>query len=92
LREHTGVKSSARTRARLDLGASSLAADRGLTGGETRVLEVLLSGVSNREIAQRLCVSIDTVKTHVQRILRKLGVASRAQALAAVREAGRRGE
>jgi DNA-binding NarL/FixJ family response regulator len=54
-------------------------------------LSVLLCGASNREIAMRLYVSIDTVKTHLQRIFRKLGVTSRAQALAAVREAGRQG-
>jgi DNA-binding CsgD family transcriptional regulator len=56
----------------------------GLTPAESRVLAVLLTGVSNRAIARHLCVSVDTVKTHVQRILRKLGVASRAQALAAI--------
>jgi DNA-binding NarL/FixJ family response regulator len=46
------------------------------------VLSVLLSGSSNREIARHLHLSVDTVKTHVQRILRKLGVSSRAQAIA----------
>jgi DNA-binding CsgD family transcriptional regulator len=80
-----------RSKKMLDECASGLAADRGLTGAETRVLSVLLSGASNREIAARLYVSIDTVKTHLQRIFRKLGVTSRAQALAAVREAGRQG-
>jgi DNA-binding CsgD family transcriptional regulator len=40
---------------------------------------------SNREIARRLCVSVDTVKTHVQRIMRKFDVTSRAQAMATVR-------
>ena len=39
-------------------------------------------------IAERLGLGIDTVKTHVRRIFRKLSVASRAQALAAVRDAG----
>ncbi len=60
----------------------------GLTRAEMRVLSVLLLGASNREIAQSLCVSIETVKTHVQRIFRKLGVASRAQALATIRDFG----
>jgi ATP/maltotriose-dependent transcriptional regulator MalT len=50
------------------------------------VLSVLLVGASNGEIARRLSISIDTVKTHLQRIFRKLGVASRAQAMSTVRE------
>ena len=65
-----------------------VAAERGLTGAERRVLSALLLGVSNGEIARRLCVSVDTVKTHLQRIFRKLEVSSRAEALAAMREGG----
>ena len=68
--------------------AATLVAERGLTPAETRVLHVLLLGLSNREIAERLGLGIDTVKTHVRRIFRKLSVASRAQALVAVRDAG----
>ena len=68
------------------LAISRVETECGLTRAEARVLSVLLLGASNREIAQRLCVSIDTVKTHVQRIFRKLGVASRAQALATIRD------
>jgi DNA-binding CsgD family transcriptional regulator len=68
--------------------AAPLVAERGLTPAETRVLHVLLLGLSNREIAERLGLGIDTVKTHVRRIFRKLSVASRAQALATVRDAG----
>jgi DNA-binding CsgD family transcriptional regulator len=64
--------------------ATSAGAEHGLTRAETRVLSVLLLGFSNDEIARRLYVSVDTVKTHLQRIFRKLGVASRAQAVAAV--------
>ena len=68
--------------------AAPLVAERRLTPAETRVLHVLLLGLSNREIAERLGLGIDTVKTHVRRIFRKLSVASRAQALVAVRDAG----
>ena len=64
--------------------AARMARERGLTRAEIRVLSVLLAGASNAEIARRLCVSVPTVKTHVQRILRKLGVGSRAQAMALV--------
>jgi DNA-binding CsgD family transcriptional regulator len=72
----------------VELETASLVAERGLTRAETRVLHVLLLGLSNRDIAERLSLSIDTVKTHVHRIFRKLGVASRAQTLARVRESG----
>jgi DNA-binding CsgD family transcriptional regulator len=67
------------------LVGARIAAERGLTSAEARVLTVLLLGCSNQQIAYRLHVSIDTVKTHVQRILRKLGVRSRAQAMAMAR-------
>jgi DNA-binding NarL/FixJ family response regulator len=75
-----------RLRPQLELLVSHVAADRGLSRAETRVLSVLLLGCSNRDIARRLCLSIDTVKTHLSRIFRKLGVVSRAQAIAALRE------
>lgn len=54
-----------------------------LTPAEARVMTSLMSGASNAEIARELHVSIETIKTHVQRILRKLGVGSRARAIAA---------
>jgi DNA-binding CsgD family transcriptional regulator len=59
---------------------TALAAHRRLTPAETAVLGCLSEGLSNREIAASLFVSLETVKTHVQRILAKLGVASRTQA------------
>lgn len=48
-----------------------------LTPREADVLELLQGGRSNAEIAQALHVSIETVRTHVRRIYRKLGVANR---------------
>jgi len=48
-----------------------------LTRREAEVLELLRTGSSNREIAQALHISPDTAHTHVNRILRKLGVHSR---------------
>ena len=63
----------------------ALAERRGLTPAEARVLSVLALGCSNREIARRLSVSIETVRTHVRRVLEKLGVRSRAEAARSAR-------
>jgi DNA-binding NarL/FixJ family response regulator len=51
-----------------------------LTPRENEVLKQLTFGLSNKEIAQALGISYETVKEHVQHILRKLGVADRTQA------------
>jgi DNA-binding NarL/FixJ family response regulator len=52
---------------------------RDLTPRETQVLELLRKGQSNREIADHLTISVETVRTHVTRIFRKLNVHSRHQ-------------
>jgi DNA-binding NarL/FixJ family response regulator len=54
--------------------------DAALTKRENEVLKQLALGLSNKEIAQALDISYETVKEHVQHILRKLGVADRTQA------------
>ena len=51
-----------------------------LTQRETQVLRHLALGLSNKEIAQSLEISIETVKEHVQHLLRKMGVNDRTQA------------
>lgn len=56
-------------------------ATEALTEREAEVLRLLAQGKSNKEIAQRLHVVEDTVKTHVRHILAKLGVQSRTQAV-----------
>ena len=53
---------------------------RGLTLQERRVLRLLPHGLSNREIAVELGVSVDTVKTHLRHALRKLEVSDRGEA------------
>ncbi len=57
-----------------------------LTPREAEVLRLLAVGASNRAIANELVVSLPTVKTHVSRILAKLDVRSRNQAVARARE------
>jgi len=57
-----------------------------LTPRERQVLHLLLSGASNQEIASQLVISLATVKKHVSNLLGKLGVASRAQAIARTQE------
>ena len=60
----------------------------GLSGREMEVLALLADGLSNKEIAARLNVSPNTVKTHVARVLEKLEVSRRTAALARARELG----
>lgn len=59
-----------------------------LTERETEVLVEIARGLSNTEIAEKLFVGEATVKTHVGRILAKLNLASRAQAVALAYESG----
>jgi DNA-binding NarL/FixJ family response regulator len=48
------------------------------------VLSLLLQGKPNKDIARRLGLSVETIKDHVQAVLRALGVSSRTQAVLAV--------
>ncbi|MBF6330281.1 response regulator [Nocardia transvalensis] len=61
-----------------------------LTDREREVLDCLGEGLSNAQIAGRLYIGEATVKTHVSRVLTKLGVRSRVQAAILAREAGQR--
>jgi DNA-binding NarL/FixJ family response regulator len=59
-----------------------------LTPRELEILSLVAGGLSNHEIADRLVLSNETVKTHVSHVLRKLDLRDRAQAVVAAYESG----
>jgi DNA-binding CsgD family transcriptional regulator len=60
----------------------------GITPRELEILEAMAAGLSNREIAERLYVSENTVKTHAARLFEKLAAKRRTQAVQRAKEAG----
>jgi DNA-binding CsgD family transcriptional regulator len=50
-----------------------------LTGGERRVVDLAVAGLSNREIAQQLFITPKTVEVHLGNTYRKLGVSRRGE-------------
>jgi two-component system, NarL family, response regulator LiaR len=64
------------------LPAQEVAAAYDLTPREQEVLALVVEGLSNPDIAERLVVSRSTAKAHVSNILSKMGVSSRAEAIA----------
>ncbi|MFJ5990606.1 AAA family ATPase [Lentzea sp. NPDC092896] len=72
----------------LEDAETPLGNDFGLTRRELDVLAVLVRGRSNSQIAAELFVSVNTVATHVARILAKLGVATRTEAVRRALELG----
>jgi DNA-binding CsgD family transcriptional regulator len=60
----------------------------GITARELEILEAIAAGLSNREIAERLFVSENTVKTHTARLFDKLSARRRTQAVQRAKEEG----
>jgi DNA-binding CsgD family transcriptional regulator len=60
----------------------------GITPRELEILELIAQGMSNREIAEKLFVSENTVKTHSSRVFDKLGAKRRTQAVLLGKELG----
>ncbi|MBI5650838.1 MAG: response regulator transcription factor [Chloroflexi bacterium] len=68
--------------------SASANVDTPLSARETEILDLVASGFTNREIAAKLFLSENTIKTHVARILEKLGATSRSQAATLARMRG----
>ena len=62
--------------------------DLGITKRELEILELIAQGMSNREIAEKLFVSENTVKTHSSRLFDKLAAKRRTQAVQIAKEMG----
>jgi len=82
------ISEFSRIRPRQATPPTALAALRELTPRETEVLRLIAEGLSNPEIAARLVVTEETVKTHVSRVLGKLGLRDRTQAVVTAYESG----
>ena len=63
------------------LSTETKLASLGMTPRELEILELIAAGLSNKEIAERVFVSENTVKTHLGRVFGKLGARRRTQAV-----------
>jgi two-component system, NarL family, response regulator LiaR len=83
-RAHAGESTLSPEAAQILIRATTRPPDIGhdLTERERDVLVLMIEGLSNREIGERLVISSSTVKNHVSSILSKLGTTSRTQAVA----------
>jgi len=70
---------------KVSLCKSHVSLDEPLSLRELEVLRLMAAGFANADIAKKLFISINTVKTHISHIFGKLGVASRTQAVAKAR-------
>jgi len=98
LRDRLGEARSLMDRSWRALAESSESAEAGtrsrsggarLTRGETAVVELVVSGLSNAEVAERLVVSRKAVEYHLSNVYAKLGISSRTQLLVHVGTVGR---
>lgn len=63
-------------------GSAAAEDSRTLSARERQILALLADGLGNKQIAARLGISTNTVKTHLETLFEKLGVSSRAEAVA----------
>lgn len=84
--EHEQLRREVREFAALTgLGAHESTEADALTSRERQVLDLIAEGLSNRQIGERLFISVKTVSVHVSAVLRKLGVGTRTEAAVAAR-------
>ena len=69
-------------------GRQARIAALGITPRELEVLQLIAEGLSNKEMAERLFVSENTVKTHASRVFDKLGASRRTQAVQLAKSQG----
>lgn len=69
---------------RLMLSSPRLAGHADLSRCELRVLELVAAGATNKDVADQLCVTVATVRKHLEHAYRKLGVTNRTAAVAAL--------
>ena len=69
--------------------AASTVGEEALSDREAEVMRLLAQAMPNKKIARTLCLSPETVKWHLKNIYGKLGVSSRDEAVARMRDAGR---
>lgn len=85
---YVGVRVVGGARAAPFDGNPKAVATLGISPRELAVLEALAAGCSNKQIAARLGISPNTVKTHVARLFEKLGAQRRTDAIARARDLG----
>jgi DNA-binding NarL/FixJ family response regulator len=74
------VVTKATRQSRLDVVRAEACGETGLTARELEVLEMVARGLPNRAVAEELFLSDQTVKRHLRKVYRKLGVANRTEA------------
>jgi DNA-binding NarL/FixJ family response regulator len=74
------VVTQATRQSRLDEARAEACGETGLTARELEVLEMVARGLPNRTVAEQLFLSDQTVKRHLRKVYRKLGVANRTEA------------
>ena len=87
-RSRTGSSALERTLQLVPAAPAARACDGDLSEREVEILRLLATDLTQREIGAELFVSFNTVKTHSRTVFRKLGVSSRADAVARGRELG----
>ncbi len=88
IEEARGVYAERIRKAANDPGPADLADAGPLSRREAEVLELLARGCTNQEIADRLFLSVGTVKTHLHNISEKLGAGNRTETVALARRLG----